>query len=487
MGMASGVMGDPERPAARAGTAWAVLVTALVPILVVTTAHGRLDTVTTAAVVKVVLSTITLAVAVALYVRWRLTRAPEIAWVTATLAAAGLEHLVLGVSSLVAPENLVRTPTWTLLVDTCVVGGLVALVLARRHAAPRWDPAALGITAGLVVVAIRVPTLLVEGVLPGSAQLHAYAAALTVLLHLGLAVTLLALGLPASLPQAFARLALLMAVCALVLVPVTTWWGFAPLTAWAGAGAALLLAGTAISLLQPTVADSTRTIEGLRHRVEEIEAGVAADRERLHEINATVAGIATASRLMHDHDDLPVDHKVRLDELLTAEIERLERLVEGSAAPQSDVDLDETVDRLVLAHRSMGRDVRWTPSGLVVRAQADDLAEILTTLLTNAAQHAPGSPIEVSARTRADSVQVTVADRGPGVGDDMAERIFERGARGAGSRGQGIGLYVARRIAEHLDGSLFVIPAQAGSNRGAVFVLTLPRTRSPRGAITTTS
>jgi len=485
--MAAGVMGDPERLASRAGTAWAVPVTAAVPLLVVTAAHGRLDTAATAATVKVVLSTITIAVALALYVRWRITRVPAVAWVTVAVTAVALEHLTLGVTTLVTPERVASRPGWTLLVDTMVMAVLVAVVLARRHVRPPLDPAVLGVAAGLVVGVVRLPTLLADPLLPGSTQLHVYAATFTVLLHLGLALALLCLGLPATLPQAVARVALLLGACGLVLVPVTVWYPWVPLSPWAGAVAALLVAGTAISLLQPTVVVSTRTVAGLRHRVDEIEAGVAADRERLHEINATVAGIATASRLMHDHDDLPADHRVRLDELLAAEIERLERLVEGRESPWCDVDVDETVDRLVLAQRAMGRDVCWSRSGLVVRAQADELAEILTTLLTNAAEHAPGSPVAVSARAREDSVEITVSDRGPGVGDEMAERIFERGARGRTSHGQGIGLFVARRISEHLGGSLFVIPAQAGSSRGAVFVLTLPTTRSHRGAITTAS
>jgi signal transduction histidine kinase len=463
--------------------AWAVPVCLVVPVVAARAAEQRIDTIATAGLVETVLNAMVLAVALALYVRWRITRVPSIAWVTAALAAVALEHLTPRLMSALAHVQVEHRPVWTLLVDIVFTGSLATLVVVRRHRAPRLDPALVGVGLGLAVGTVRLSLILVEPLAAPTAALLATTALLTVVLHCALLLVLLHLGLPAPLPRAGALLAVLLTTGAMVAVPVHAWHGSGPAGTWAGAGTALLVAGTAIALLHASIVDSTRTVAGLRRRVDEVEAGVAADRERLHEINATVAGIATASRLMHDHHDLPRDHRERLDELLTAEIQRLERLVEGRATPLGEVAVDATVERLVLAHRGMGRDVRWSPCGLVVTAHDDDLVEVLTTLLNNAAEHAPGSPVELSARRLEGAVQITVSDHGPGVGEERAEQIFQRGARGRASHGQGIGLYVARRITEHLGGSLFVVPAQAGSRRGAIFVLTLPTTGSPRGAV----
>lgn len=486
--MRAGVTGDPVRLRHQwGGIAWALPATAGAALVLAWLTAGRLDTGTTTAVMEIVLNGLALGVALALYVRWRITRAPAVAWVTTAVTALSLEHVVIAVTALVVPDRVAQRPAWALLVDAAFTGVIGAMVLYQRSRLPRFDPALLGAALALLVAAVRTPTLLAHPLLETSTSLIAVTATVTVLLHAILALALLHIGLPAPLPHALAGATLLLLTCGLVVVPVRSWHDGGVAGTWADTGGGLLLAGTAIVLLHATIAESARTVASLRHRVDEIEAGVAADRERLHEINATVAGIATASRLMHSDDELPEQHQERLDELLTAEIARLERLVEGRPQPLADVPLDETIERLVLAHRSMGRDVRWYPCGLVVRAHGDDVAEVLTTLLNNAAEHAPGSPVEISARQLDEAVEVTVSDHGPGVDDVMAEQIFDRGVRGRRSGGQGIGLYVARRLTERLGGSLFVIPAQAGSHHGAVFVLTLPTRRSLHGAVPTCS
>lgn len=478
--MAAGVMGDPSRTAQWTGLAGAVASVVGVSVGLAWLADGRLDTDSTAGLVAVVLNAITLVVALSLYIRWRITRVPAVAWVTVAFVAVAVDHLTLGSATLLIADRVAERPGWALTVDIVFSAVIVNLVVVRRRRPPRLDPALIGVLLGLGVGVVRLPLLFTAPVIPHTSLALGATAVVTVLLHAALMVALLHLGLPASLPRAVVMVVVLLAAGGVAAIPVNAWHGSGPAGTWADAGVALLVAGTAIAMFRATITESTRAVAGLRHRIDEVEAGLAADRERLHEINATVAGIATASRLMHEHHQFAPGRREKLDELLTAEIERLERLVEGRQAPLQALQVDETVERLVLAHRAMGRDVRWTPCGLVVQAHGDDLAEILTTLLNNAAEHAPGSPVWISARGLDDAVEITVADHGPGVGQEMVERIFERGARGQWSHGQGIGLYVARRLTEQLGGSLFVIPAQAGSHRGAVFVLTLPTTRSLR-------
>ena len=75
-------------------------------------------------------------------------------------------------------------------------------------------------------------------------------------------------------------------------------------------------------------------------------------------------------------------------------------------------------------------------------------------------------------------VAVTVADEGAGVTPEQAERIFDKGERlgrdsdGGRDRGSGLGLYISRRLAEAMEGSLTVESAPGG---GALFRLELPR------------
>jgi two-component system sensor histidine kinase KdpD len=101
---------------------------------------------------------------------------------------------------------------------------------------------------------------------------------------------------------------------------------------------------------------------------------------------------------------------------------------------------------------------------------------ILTNLLENAAKYSPqGSTIDLRVRRVDATVEVVVADRGPGVPEDQRDRIFEPFHRSAGASpdvaGVGLGLSIARGLAEAQGGSIRYEPREGG---GSVFVLCLP-------------
>jgi signal transduction histidine kinase len=106
-----------------------------------------------------------------------------------------------------------------------------------------------------------------------------------------------------------------------------------------------------------------------------------------------------------------------------------------------------------------------------VQARADDVVEALNILLVNAWRHAQGAPARIEVTREGGSVLVQVSDDGPGVLPELRDRIFERAVRRPGSRGQGIGLAMARDLVESLGGSLTLNPP---GSHGACFCLALP-------------
>ncbi|TDE19475.1 HAMP domain-containing sensor histidine kinase [Actinomadura sp. 6K520] len=140
----------------------------------------------------------------------------------------------------------------------------------------------------------------------------------------------------------------------------------------------------------------------------------------------------------------------------------------------------EAVDLAGLARQEVERRASRVPietrlePGVLVRANPVRLARVLNNLLSNSERHAE-SRIEVTvARDGADAV-LEVLDDGPGVPEESRERVFERFSRLAPSRardphGTGLGLPIAREIAEIHGGSLRI----EDSPRGARFVLRLP-------------
>ncbi|MGE5594975.1 MAG: ATP-binding protein, partial [Hyphomicrobiales bacterium] len=120
--------------------------------------------------------------------------------------------------------------------------------------------------------------------------------------------------------------------------------------------------------------------------------------------------------------------------------------------------------RLVVSHEGM------SPPAMGERVA---LIEVLTNLLNNAEKFSPrGEEIRVETATAGGQVIVRVMDRGPGIPESEAERIFEPFYRAPGSTspGMGLGLAVARRLSE-LMGAELTASRRAGG--GAVFELRL--------------
>jgi signal transduction histidine kinase len=119
-----------------------------------------------------------------------------------------------------------------------------------------------------------------------------------------------------------------------------------------------------------------------------------------------------------------------------------------------------------------------------VDADADLLGRLLVNLLDNAIKHSPdGGVVEVRMQRREGLVDVGVIDQGRGIPEQDRERIFQRFVRlgaddgtaseqvGASQTGVGLGLAIARRIAEAHGGSLIVFDSTPGRTE---FRLTLP-------------
>ncbi|MWV27925.1 sensor histidine kinase [Aurantiacibacter rhizosphaerae] len=110
--------------------------------------------------------------------------------------------------------------------------------------------------------------------------------------------------------------------------------------------------------------------------------------------------------------------------------------------------------------------------------------QILLNLVGNAIRHSPeGGQVWIRTETDGESAQITVADQGEGLDDSQQEKVFNKFERlgRSGDGGSGLGLYISRRLAEAMDGTLTV---ESAKGHGARFTLQLPsfaeRRKQPR-------
>ena len=125
-----------------------------------------------------------------------------------------------------------------------------------------------------------------------------------------------------------------------------------------------------------------------------------------------------------------------------------------------------------------GHELTVDADEAMVDGVRDELHRMALNLMENAIRHTPDGT-HVSARVASTNGQVvlTVEDDGPGVPEELRDRIFERFVRGAGDRGSssGLGLSIVRAVAQSHGGSVELEKAI----RGARFVVRLPRAEVP--------
>ena len=248
--------------------------------------------------------------------------------------------------------------------------------------------------------------------------------------------------------------------------------------------------------LVASAVQNIRAYETERKTVEELRrlSALRADFVSLvsHELRTPMAAVIGAARTLQQRwRELSPEHRESFLELIAEETNRLAELI-GDVLDTSrieagtfsfrfrEVDVSQLVQDTV-ATAQLGQDEVQLRAHVQsplpeIRGDLDRLRQVLTNLIDNAIKYSPaGGQVDVRAYPENGRVLVDISDQGPGIAKADQKLIFEKFGRVTGSGvtrpGTGLGLFIARSIAEAHGGGLEV---QSAPEQGATFTLELP-------------
>ena len=216
------------------------------------------------------------------------------------------------------------------------------------------------------------------------------------------------------------------------------------------------------------ISEVDRVAELLERSADRVDRLIAAERQfasdASHQLRTPLTALSMRLEEIMQADDQQTVREEAGSAL--AQVERLATVVEhlldgvrdnnlrAGPVPLDDIVLQQVVE-WEPAFAARHRIVKATGTrGLVALATPNGLSQVLATLLENSLIHGAGT-VTVSTRSTGISLVVEVSDEGPGVPPELGSRIFERSV--SGRRGTGLGLAVARELAEADGGRLELV------------------------------
>jgi two-component system sensor histidine kinase KdpD len=248
---------------------------------------------------------------------------------------------------------------------------------------------------------------------------------------------------------------------------------------WATPGFALAVGGlAAVAVERGRIVETALETESLR-RSDELKTALLHGVS--HEFRTPLTAIRTAAHALAEDPEGPAARELlaamstetsRLERLVTNLLD-LSRLEAGALVTRLDWCAPEEIVAGALEAaepflEGMPVAVRIDPDLPLVRADAVLCERILVNLLHNAVRHGR-PPVTIAARRAGDRLELRMTDAGPGPDPAVAGRLFDPFAAGPGTGGTGVGLALARGLAE-AQGALLEHEVEGS---GTTFVLAL--------------
>lgn len=204
--------------------------------------------------------------------------------------------------------------------------------------------------------------------------------------------------------------------------------------------------------------------------------------EAAHEVRNALTAVKTFLQLLPSRGDDPEfrgpflalasDEVGRMERLLDALLEQARGGAHGDAASTRSCDAGAAVGavaRLVArraSERGLHLAVEVAPELPAPAIEGDALRQVLLNLALNAIDATPaGGDVLLAARALGPALELTVADRGPGVPAALRQRVFEPWFSTRADGPGGLGLSIARRLVEEAGGTIAIGARPEGGAR----------------------
>jgi two-component system sensor histidine kinase MtrB len=260
------------------------------------------------------------------------------------------------------------------------------------------------------------------------------------------------------------------------------------------------LSARAAAARRDEIGDLARQFNGMAESLEASFRELRAERDSLkrfvadasHELRTPITALATFNELLQGsasedagaRQEFLRESQAQLARLqwITTNLLDLSRLDAGiaglSLGRHAAADIVESAvagSRAAARQKNVSLDVGATDSSLVLVCDGQRVQIALANLVANAVKFVqPGGAVSVEASSVDGRVSFTVRDNGPGISPEELPLIFDRFYRGKGASGDGagLGLAIARSVANAHGGNVSV---RSAPGLGSIFTLEIPR------------
>lgn len=212
-----------------------------------------------------------------------------------------------------------------------------------------------------------------------------------------------------------------------------------------------------------------------------------------HELRTPLTSIKSYLEALLEHPDEDLEVRKRFLEVINSETDRMVRMVEDllilsrSEATRNQEFSMQSVDKLLhtlaeqvevdVKSKNLTLELKMARHLPLVRGDRDQLYRLFLNIVSNSIKFTPeGGTITIAAGSRKNYLEVSITDSGIGIPAEALGRIFERfyrvdKARSRKDGGSGLGLSIAKQIAETHGGNISI---SSKEGKGTEVVVTLP-------------